>query len=367
MQTLEKSSKEVRSEPLHFVLQDIATQVQVQPNFCIQHPTYRAFELPPEMVDRFNQLPALQRLNYLTLHCRSFLYGIYYNASMQAALLADSAESVQQPKDQFENNTVLGVDPVFFDQLHQSNAGSGYFQPDWAVIRHESDGAIVAQRGGLTLHLNPELHLVPDATTSVGSYVAVRMPKNLVQNGFYMAVGDAGNHRDTAELQLVRVYFNYSIEGAIEVMHQLTQRLNAVPIPFSFKTLYNPADYSRYDSGVLYIEQADYKAVQPMLQEVYAATQSYFRPEIPLFTKPLAPGVGLAEEPIQKFAEQESFGTNRCQMIAQGLVAAQQANETSAEAKLDHILQSFAHHRIRFDQPYLNPDSEDVYSPLMSC
>ena len=367
MQTLEKSSKEVHSEPLHLVLQDIAAQVQVQPNFCIQHPSYKAFELPPEMVDRFDQLPVTQRLNYLTLHCRSFLYGIYYNASMQAALLADSADSVQQPKDQLENNTVLGVDPVFFDQLHQSNAGSGYFQPDWLVIRQESDGAIVAQRGGLTLHLNPDVHLAPDTKAAIGSYVEVRMPKNLVQNGFYMAVGDAGNQRDTANTQLVRVYFNYTVEGAVAVMHQLTQKLNAASIPFSFKTLYNPADYNRYDSGVLYIEQADYKAVLPILQDLYVATQSCFRPEIPLFTKPLAPGIGLAEEPIQKFAEQESFGTNRCQMIAQGLVAAQQANETSSEAKLDQILQSFARHRIRFDQPYLNPDSEDVYSPLMPC
>lgn len=355
--------------PLDLILQDIAANVQIQANFCIQHPDYKPFELPSEIASRFEQFPSEQRLKYLTLHSRSFLYGIYYNASMRSALARDS--NAEQPIAQnFENNTVLGVDPEFFEQLHQSNQGIGYFEDGWMILRHESDGTIAVQKSGLTLHLDRDQHLASDTSTTINSSVAIRMPKNLVQNGFYMAVGNAGiDRRFDPNLfsTLVRVYFNYSTEGAIAVMSLLTERLNALEIPFSFKTLYNPSDYERYDSGVLYFDRSDYSLVRQALTAIYAETRGYFRPEIPLFTKPLAPGVGLAEEPKHKFTQQESFGMNRCQIVAQGLIAAQQDGEMSPEANLHSILQAFATQDISCETPYLNSDSADIYLPLSLC
>lgn len=366
-QTLDRSSSTLFSIPsLKSVLQDIAAHVQIRDNFRIEHPDYQPFELPSEIVDRFSQLPSEQRFKYLILHCRSFLYGIYYNASMRSTLSLDSVGEQPVAQQNFENNTVLGVDPDFFEQLHQSNQGNGFFDDGWTVLRHESDGTVVVQRG-LILHLDPNRHLALGTSTEVGNTIAVRMPKNVVQNGFYMAVGNAGIDRRfeaTVDSTTVRVYFNYSAEGAIEVMHKLTEQLNTIEVPFSFKTLYNPSDYSRYDSGVLYFNQSDYPAVWQVLKTLYSETQSYFQPEIPLFTKQLAPGLGLAEEPKQKFASQESFGMNRCQIVAEGLVTAQQCGNSSQEANLDAILQAFNTHRISCEKPHLNPDSEDIYFPL---
>lgn len=368
-QILVSSTASLLVPPLEPVLQDIAARVQIHDNFRIEHPDYQAFELPAEIVDRFVQLSSEQRLKYLVLHSRSFLYGIYYNASMRSALARNSDVEQVATQQNFENNTVLGVDPEFFERLHQSNAGSGCFEAGWTVLRHESDGTVAVQKG-LTLHLDPDRHLAAGAATEIGDMVAVRMPKNLVQNGFYMAVGDAGIDRrfdPDAAATTVRVYFNYTADGAIAVMSKLTQQLNAIGVPFSFKTLYNPSDYERYDSGVLYFNQSDYAVVWQVLKAVYAETQFYFQPEIPLFTKLLASGVGLAEEPKQKFAAQESFGMNRCQIVAQGLIAAQQNGDTSPEANLHAILQAFATHQICCEKPYLNPDSDDVYLPLQPC
>ena len=103
-------------------------------------------------------------------------------------------------------------------------------------------------------------------------------------------------------------------------MRNLTQQLNAISIGFRFKVLYNPGDYKRYDSGVLYFDKRDYQAVGEVLQLVYQ--QSDFKSEVPLFTMQLLPGLGLAEEPDQKFGVHESFGMNRCQIVANGLLEA---------------------------------------------
>ena len=60
---------------------DIASNIQIEPNFCIHHPNYQPFALPTKVADRFQQnSPALQH-KYLTLLLRNFLYGIYYNGS----------------------------------------------------------------------------------------------------------------------------------------------------------------------------------------------------------------------------------------------------------------------------------------------
>jgi hypothetical protein len=299
---------------------------------------------------------------YLSLQLQSFLYGIYYNGSMQAALASEASSPDPALHQNLENNTFFGVDLEFYDRLHKSNTGEGYFDPGWQVLRQEPDGSLAVTKGGLTLHLEREQHLQPaEQSAAVGDSVAIRMPRNLVQNGFYMAVGNAGP--DTHP-QTVRVYFNLSPEGAVAVMESLTQQLNEIKIPFTFKVLYNPSDYGRYDSGVLYFEKSNYEAVRQVLQTVYAENQLHFRTEVPLFTKLLAPGLALAEEPDCKFAAVESFGMNRCQIVANGLLEARQNGDESPESRMASIRQHFSFLGIDWQRSYLNANSEDIYTPL---
>ncbi len=133
------------------------------------------------------------------------------------------------------------------------------------------------------------------------------------------------------------------------------------------KVLYNPADYTRFDSGVLYFERSHYEAVRQVLQTVYAQQQYHFRREIPLFTKFLAPGLGLAEEPNHRFSEQESFGMHRCQIISNGLLAAQRLGDESVDMRVNLILEEFSALGIKLVHPYLNANSEDIYTPLDLC
>jgi hypothetical protein len=348
---------------LQNVLQDITSHLEIQPNFSIVHPDYKPLELPAESVAHFQKMPPEIQQKYLSLQLRSFLYGIYYNGSMRSYLAKDADTDTLTLHQNLENNTMLGVDLKLYMQIHESNQGEGYFDSGWTVLRREEDNTLAVNKGELTLHITPEKHLQPSRQeTKAGDTVAIRMPRNLVQNGFYMAVGNNGvQGRNAGDANTVRIYFNLTPQGAVAVMKQLTKQLNAASVPFSFKVLYNPADYGRYDSGVLYFNKNDYETIQPILQSIYTQNKDDFLPAIPLFTKQLAPGLSLAEEPDRKFAERESFGMNRCQIVANGLL---NALENSPEARKIAILEQFALLDLDVQRPYLNANSEDIYTLL---
>jgi hypothetical protein len=348
------------------VLEDIAHKVEIQPDFSIHHPDYKPLELPAEAVERFQQMPEEIQQKYLSLQLRSFLYGIYYNGSMRGELAADAEEN-KLPFD-LENNTVWGADIGFYQQLHESNSGKGYFAPGWSILRQESDSSLAVTNGSLRLHIQRDKHLqVSEQSACVGDSVAIRMPKNRVQSGFYIAVSNAGFSRleySKNQQMRVRIYCNLTPEGAVAVMSSLTQRLNEIAIPFSFKVLYNPKDYQRYDSGVLYFDKWDYQAIAPVLKTIYLEHKLHFKAEVPLFTMQLAPGLGLAEEADQKFAEQESFGMNRCQIVANGLLEAWYQGDNSPESRMKAILGQFSRLGIDLQRPYLNANSKDIYTMM---
>ncbi|HEY9725378.1 MAG TPA: T3SS effector HopA1 family protein [Chroococcales cyanobacterium] len=353
-------------------LQDIANKVQLQSNFCIYHPDYKPLELPDEVVVQFQHLPLELQNKYRTLQLRTLLYGIYYNGSLRKVLAPDAEATELVPQQNLENNTyMLGVDAGFYERLHASNRGKGNFDPGWRVVKQEDDGTLAVMKDALTLHLERDRHLSPEQqSAAVGDVVAIRLPRNRVQSGFYMAVSNANpqnRDRSDSDAQTVRIYFNLSPDGAAAVMGAITQQLNEIAISFKFKALYNPSDYDRYDSAVLYFDKGDYEAVRQVLQVVYPENQAHFRPEVPLFTKFLAPGLALAEEPNHRFASKESFGTHRCHIVASGLLEAQEKGDDSPEKRMESILQNFSRLGIDVEHPYLNANCEDIYTPLDLC
>ncbi|TFI53801.1 hypothetical protein BLD44_012315 [Mastigocladus laminosus UU774] len=349
-------------------LQDIASKVEIQSNFSITHPDYKPVKLSDEIASRFQQLSLSLQYKFLNSQLCHFLYYIYYNGAFRKAL-ALNVDSVDLSMLQnLENNTFLGVDLEFYERLHSSNNGEGYFDPGWQVLREESDDSLVVKKSDLSLYIQRNQHLqATKQDVMLGEEVAIKMPSNLVQNGFYMAVGNAGsqNHlSDDMGAQIVRVYFNLSPEGAVAIMGSLTRQLNTMLIPFTFKALYNPSNYERYDTAVLYFEKTNYGVIREVLLSIYVENMLHFREEVPLFTKVLAPGLALAEEPNNKFFEKESFGLNRCQIIANALLEAEQQGNESLANRMMLILKHFDKQGIDLHLPYLNPGSKDIYATL---
>lgn len=357
-------------------LLDIVDNIQIEPNFCICHPNYQPFALPDRLAERFQKNSVELQRKYFTLLLRNFIYGIYYNGLLQNVLAINAKPANCLPHKSIENNSILEIDWQFYEQLHESNHGTGYFDSGWQVLRREPDGSLAVSKGGLTLHIESvsvapakqARHLEPIVQSAkVGELLNIWMPKNRLQNGCYVAVGNVaqklGSNPDT-DLGEGRIYLNLTPSGAIAMMESLTMQLNDAVIPFNFQVPYNPSAYGRYDSGVLYFQRHDYPAVREVLQAVYAQHQSHFHPEIPLFTKFLASGLSLAEEPTKKFVSRESFGINRCQLVANALFEAWQKGRNSTEERMRTICKHFASFGIDLQRPYLNPSSKDIYYPL---
>jgi HopA1 effector protein family len=355
------------ANPVLASLIDIATNIHIHSNFSIHHPNYQSFGLPVKVADRFQQNSVVLQHKYLSLLLRNFVYGVYYNGSLQSILTSKREYDFFPPHQNLENNSMLGMDREFYEELHQNNHGKGYFDPDWLVLRLEPDGSMAVTKGGLTMHVEPDLIQHGAKSVKVNNLVGILMPKNRQQNGFYVAISNKGQDRQgnpDTNLGAGGIYFNINPGGAIALMDILTSQLNVAEISFSFQVLYNSSGYGRYDSGVLNFERSDYPEIHKILQTVYIEHQSYFQPEVPLFTKFLAPGLSLAEEPTQKFTAQESFGINRCQIIANALLEAWQKGNNSIEERINTIHKHFGEQLVDLQRPYLNPSSEDIYYPL---
>jgi hypothetical protein len=361
-------TSDIGFDKLLSILQDIVSKLEIQSNFYIYHPDYKTLKFSDAIVARFQQVPLNLQHKFLSSQLRSFLYSIYYNGALRTVLAIDSNSLASKLLENLENNSFLGVDVDFFNQLRQSNTGEGYFDHGWHVLKEDSSNTLVVKKDGLTLYIQRDRHLLESQKCAIpGDVVAIKLPPNIIQNGFFMAIGNQGRyssvHSGTRQ-QIVRIYFNLSPQGAVEVMYGLTRQLNDISIPFSFKALYNPSDYERYDTAVLYFEKSNYPSVHQVLQSVYNDYRLHFSEEVPLFTKLLAPGLALAEEPNNKFAEKESFGTHRCQIVANALVEAWHQGDESTDNRTALILKHFAQQGIELQHPYLNPDSENIYTAL---
>lgn len=349
------------------VISDIASKVQIESNFCISHPDYHPWELSNKVVTSLQHLPMDIQNKYLNLHLRTFLYGIYYNGNLKETLAISSNLDSLESQENLENNTIRGLNQDFYEGLQKSNCGKGYFDLGWRVLWQESDGLLVVEKDDLKLHIERDRDLpLTQKSATVGEIVAIKMPPNLLEQGFYVAVGEAGlvNICEDEPTQCVNIYFNFSSETALAVMKTLTQQLNEISIPFTFKVLYDPDQYYRYDCGVLQFQRRDYQLVRQVLQTVYADNKSHFRTQLPLFTKYLAPGLSLAEEPNWKFASQEDFGMNHCRIIANALLGAWYKGDNSKQGRMTYIDKHFSQLGTQWQCPYLNADSEDIYTPL---
>jgi hypothetical protein len=350
---------------LMFVLKDIAGNIEIRDDFSIYHPRYKPLEIPTEAVARFQQMPAQIKQKFLSSQLCSFLYGIYYNGSLRSQLALNAPADILPLN--LENNLMMGMDLNFFQRLHDANCGEGFFSEGWLILKEESDDSLVVRNGGLRFYIQRARHLRAETQQAkLGETVAIKLPKNRLQNEFYVAIGNLGFNSPSTTDILVRIYFNLTPEGAVAVMESLTRRLNQASILFSFKVLYNPQQYHRFDAGVLYFDKVDYEAVSLILSAMYIECRSHFVPEVPLFTKQLAVGMSVAEEPNLKFAQSESFGMNRCQIVTDGLLKAFEAGQDSSAERMSAILAQFAMVGIDLQHPYLNRDSENIYHSFRS-
>lgn len=259
-----------------------------------------------------------------------------------------------------ETNTLAHVNVAeFIDQLSNSNCGTGYLAEGWQVTSLPNS-ELIARRNGLAFRVQKT-----DCNTATGellnpnSHVRLRFPKELlgISPGFYMAVSDV-EMPDSEGIDVVRFYWNLRPEGAVPLMQELTRELNSVRLPFRFKVLNNQAAFNRCDAAVLYVPKSDYTAIAQIVARIYPKISEKLNERVPAFTKRLAPGLGLAEDPAKKL---DSFGAHRCRLLAEGMFRAWQQGRKSLPDRLKIVEAHFTKNEISLETPFLNPGSADIY------
>ena len=340
-------------------LLEIVENIQIKQDFSICHPEYFPVKLQPEAIARFQKIPLDLQRKYLIGQIQNYIYDIYFTHSLMT-IEEIEAESLCQLK----NNIVNGIDINFYQRLEQSNTSTGYLDCGWKVIAQLDNGELIVLKDELHLHIQPQQHLDRSLTqVNIGDTVSIYLPHNSIGQDTYIAIGNLGTSanstRSNTELSpSVQLYFNFTPDAAVAISEQLTGELNQLGVPFELAILHDPALFCRYDSATLWMFQSDYLQSQTSIAKIYQTYQSEFSPNVPLCTKELAPGLGIAEVPITP----GTFGMQRCELIAIGLFTAMDRCKTLATDKIDCINRELTAAGIDRSQPYLNPAALDRYS-----
>lgn len=295
---------------------------------------------------------AQQQANPLVALLEQTLYQHCYCRTFDGALRDEQPLNVQ------------GVDLT--PALSEANATRERWDAGWQVYQVLPSGQVMAHKDGRTRALWPGEFLSTDAPG-----MALRPGMNLsvffmretrtMQPGFYFAFGEA-QAGEPDNFSLARFYWNVRAEGAVPLMRAVTRGLNRFQVPFRFKCLTNTAFYTRNDAAVLYVDKRFYRVTARVLANVYEEFARHLRPDAPLFTRPLAAGLALAEEPYTG----ESFGMQRCRILAEGLLSAHARNLRDDASRLEEVERHFAAYGLTLEAPYLNPRSIDQYEFTLS-
>jgi hypothetical protein len=242
----------------------------------------------------------------------------------------------------------------FVDLLSKANVGEGYSDDGWEFIGTEG-AKVILYRNGLRIHTVPRERRSKGAEASGPTSLHLSKESLGLSPGFYLAMSDV---RLDLEERAVRIYMNIVADGAELLVRLATSILNAERVPFRLKVLSDSERYTRCDAAVLYIRKQEYQALSKTLIELYANISDYLRSAAtPLFTKELAPGLGLAEDP----GHGESFGLHRCGLWADGMIQAHELRKKSIPERMEVVEAQFAAAGVSLEAPYLRPNSEDVY------
>jgi hypothetical protein len=249
-------------------------------------------------------------------------------------------------------------DDTFVDALSRANSGTGGWQPGWRVETVEY-GTVQVVRNGL--HARVPVSDCRDVKRgcAVAAPMTVRRPKELLESspGFYTALGDIEPSAGCDGIE-VRVYFNVGAEGAAPLVAVCTRLLNEARIPFELKVLDDPGSFPRCDAAVLYLDDGRFERVRESLRTIISRCGMHLHGEPPAFSKPLAPGVAVGEHWRGLGG---SFGTSRCRLVAEGIVAAHESGARRLPDRIDAVARRFAKHGLDIEIPYLAPGSAGRY------
>lgn len=280
----------------------------------------------------------------------------YLIGSLQFQLYKDFyCKEVAQPAVDSPKDRPTIITP-FVEELIKNNNGHGQSSPEWYVCSISNDGRLVVKKKGLSLCVQSR-DCDSDQAIAAGTTLRLQFPKDLtgISPGFYLALG--GQNYSWNYDNLIRWYWNLNPDGALRFLNKATTTFTKKKIAYRIKVINAPSRFTRNDAVVVYHQKNDWDGVADCLARLYPDLSTYLKWGVPAFTKPLAQGVGLAEDP----GSGESFGLQRCRILAELLVEAYEKGGYSSEAVYQWVVSGFSEKGIEIEKPYLNTGSTDTY------
>lgn len=266
----------------------------------------------------------------------------------------------EQPVRPLEPLEVI-VDAEFYEALSSANQSTSRWDPGWSVVQMGVEGEVQVRKGECHRAPVPGEFLFearPGVRPQLGDSISIRVTREstLLQYGFYYCFSEQIPDQ-FEEFNSVRFYFNIRPEGAPTLLREISGRLNRFQVPFRFKCPVSPSLFDRRDSGVLYVPWRFLQIASRCVASLLPAVEEFLDDDVPLFTKRIFRGVGMAEDP----GELRSFGQYRCELMAEGLVNAWQSHQPgpSSVHGEDAIEQRFQNVGLTLQQPWLNPGTRD--------
>ena len=243
-----------------------------------------------------------------------------------------------------------------FRSVHK---GTYLWHKGWKVMKVSSAGRVIAVNGEEERMLYPGdyISLVrPGLLPVPGTEIEVVSRRDTTEDqpGFWIAYSSTWSH---VSKLIIRIYWNINPEGAVHLVKQISEKIPD-DIPYSFKLPVEPIGYQRADVAVLYFETSNFDELKASIKSIYTAMIPFLYSEVPEFTKILEHGVGLAEDPP---GESESFGLNRCRLIAEGYQVAKKMHTNDFSAMKTVIKNYLDENGVNLAHPYLNPGSTNDY------
>jgi hypothetical protein len=227
----------------------------------------------------------------------------------------------------------------FIEALSAANCGTGVWSSGWSVVPGPQ-GAITAYRDGLELVAGAGRYVLAEDGSAT---LFLPHERFAASPGYYVALGE--REWDPSEAsRSARVYFNVLDRTAERLVGVVTRLLNRARIPFTLKVLDEPLLFFRCDSAVLFLPDGADDALRTI---VHAMTR-WLDSDVPALTRPIAAGVAVADTPPG-----ESFGANRCALIAAGAFDAFRARATTLGDRVEAVAERFAAAGLTLDAPYL--------------
>ena len=240
--------------------------------------------------------------------------------------------------------------------LIAANCGRPSWDEGWRIDQLLDGGSILARKAGAARSFLPGEFLThrgigsgPEPTAKISIFVPVGSTE--LQAGYYYAFSETVSDFDESEWT-VRLYWNVTREGAPRLMEAITRDFNRFQIPFRFKCANKSSDYPRRDAAVLYVHARYYPIAASVAESIHEQVRAGLNVDTPLFTRRLADGLALSEDPG------ESFGENRMRILAAAILA---CRGQGVEQHIEELRRQFEQRGLSFEQPWLNSGSIDRY------